>query len=59
MKNVPIIVSIILLLIGIALMLGDFAFEAALPDWTSRLVVGVGVLLMVISTFMKRSAKAG
>jgi len=54
MKNLPIIVAIILLLFGIALMLGDFAFEADLPEWTSRAVIGIGILLTVVSMMLSR-----
>ena len=58
MKNLPIIVAIILLLFGIALMLGDFAFEANLPDWTSRAVIGIGILLTFISMMLSRRKPA-
>ena len=58
MKNIPIIVAILLLLFGIALMLGDFAFEADLPEWTSRVVIGIGIVLTLVSTLMSRKQKA-
>ena len=54
MKNIPIIVAIVLLLFGIALMLGDFPFEADLPDWTSRAVIGIGILLTFVSMMLSR-----
>ena len=58
MKNIPIIVAIVLLLFGIALMLGDFPFEADLPEWTSRAVIGIGILLTLASMLMARPKKA-
>lgn len=54
MKNIPIIVAIVLLLFGIALMLGDFPFEADLPEWTSRAVIGIVILPTLVLMLMSR-----
>lgn len=59
MNNVFIVTAIVLLLAGIALMLGNFAFEADLPAWTDRAVVAAGILLTVISMMMSRRKSAG
>ena len=59
MNNVIIVTAIVLLLAGIVLMLGNFAFETDLPAWTDRAVVAAGILLTVISMMMSRRKSAG
>ena len=59
MNNVVIVTAIVLLLAGIALMLGNFAFEADLPAWTEKAAVLGGIILTVISMMMSRRKSAG
>ena len=59
MNNVIIVTAIVLLLAGIALMLGNFAFEADLPTWTEKAAVLGGIMLTVISMMMSRRKSAG
>lgn len=58
MKNIPNIVAIILLLSGIGLMLGEFPFEAGLPEWTSQAAIATGLLLALATTLMSRRNRA-
>jgi hypothetical protein len=58
MKYAPGIVALILLLTGMALMVGDFPFEADLPDWTSHTLLAAGTVLSPFSIMMLRRGKA-
>lgn len=54
MKNFILMVAIAAFVAGIALMLGDFGWEADLPKDSDKLAVGLGALLLFVSFWVGR-----
>ncbi len=49
MKNLILIVSIVAFIAGIAMMLGDFGWEAGLPKDADKLAIAIGAVLLFVS----------